>query len=73
MESRMMEEIVANSSNRYEALRVISMEARRINTIMQMSDEVFQEKPTTIAMRRFAEGKVKYRYAEKKKKEEQEK
>lgn len=66
MESKMMEKIVEKSKNRYEAITVISKEARRINMIMRLSDEEFEEKPTTIAMKRFIEGKVKYHYGDKK-------
>ena len=50
--------------NRYEAVRVMAKEARRINTIIKLSGEEIEDKPTTIAMRRLIEGKVKYTYEE---------
>jgi DNA-directed RNA polymerase omega subunit len=57
-----MEKILSHISNRYEAVRVMAKEARRVNLIIRMSGEEIEEKPTSIAMRRLVEGKVKYIY-----------
>ncbi len=59
-----MEEILKQSENRYEAIRVMAKEARRINTLIRLSSEEIEEKPTSIAISRFIEGKVKYSYEE---------
>jgi DNA-directed RNA polymerase omega subunit len=64
METKAMEKILETIDNRYEAIRVIAKEARRINTIIRLSGEEFDEKPTTIAIRRTIAGKVKYKYEE---------
>ena len=57
-----MEKILETIDNRYEAIRVIAKEARRINTLIRLSGEEFDEKPTTIAIKRTIDGKVKYKY-----------
>jgi len=62
METEAMEKILEIIDNRYEAIRVIAKEARRINTIIRLSGEEFDEKPTTMAIKRTIEGKVKYKY-----------
>jgi len=62
METESMEKILERIDNRYEAIRVIAKEARRINTLIRLSGEEFEEKPTTIAVRRTIDGKVKYKY-----------
>lgn len=49
-------------ANRYEAIRVMAKEARRINTVIRLSGEEIEEKPTSIAMKRLVEGKVKFEY-----------
>jgi len=59
-----MEKILESVDNRYEAIRVIAKEARRINTLIRLSGEELDEKPTTIAINRMVEGKVKYEYEE---------
>jgi len=64
MKKRAMEDIIVQISNRYEAIRVLAREARRINTIIRMSGEEIEDKPTTIAITRLIEGKVKYNYEE---------
>ena len=64
METEAMEKILETIDNRYEAIRVIAKEARRINTIIRLSGEEFDEKPTTIAINRTIDGKVKYKYEE---------
>jgi len=70
METDAMEKILERIDNRYEAIRVIAREARRINTLVRLSGEELDEKPTTIAINRMIEGKVKYKYEQQ---EEQEK
>ena len=50
--------------NRYEAIRVMAKEARRVNTLIRLSPEEVEDKPTTIAMNRVIDGKVKYEYEE---------
>ena len=64
MATQAMEKILETIDNRYEAIRVIAKEARRINTIIRLSGEEFDEKPTTIAINRTIAGKVKYKYEE---------
>ncbi len=64
MKKRAMEDIILQIHNRYEAIRVLAREARRINTIIRMSGEEIEDKPTTIAINRLIEGKVKYNYEE---------
>ena len=61
-DTEVMEKILERISNRYEATRVIAKEARRINMLIRLSGEEFDEKPTTIAIRRLIDGKVKYTY-----------
>ncbi len=41
----------------------MAREARRINTLIRMSGEEIEEKPTSIAMKRLVDGKVKFTYA----------
>ena len=62
MEYKAMEKVLEKIENRYEAIRVMAKEARRINKIIRLSGEDIEEKPTTIAMKRVIEGKVKYTY-----------
>lgn len=64
MQTKAMEDILVQVENRYEAIRVLAKEARRINTIIKMSPEEIEEKPTTIAIDRMVEGKVKFYYEE---------
>lgn len=59
-----LERITEVIPNRYEAVRVMAKEARRINTLIRLSGEELEEKPTSIAMQRLIDGKVKYTYAE---------
>jgi DNA-directed RNA polymerase subunit K/omega len=62
METKAMELILERVDNRYEAIRVIAKEARRINALIRLSGEEIEEKPTTIAIKRMIEEKVKYKY-----------
>lgn len=64
MEMATLERIVEVIPNRYEAVRIMAKEARRVNTLIRLSGEEIEEKPTTIAMKRLIDGKVKYAYAE---------
>jgi DNA-directed RNA polymerase omega subunit len=57
-----MEKILDIIPNRYEAVRVIAKEARRINQILVSAGEEIEEKPTTVAMKRLMSGKVKFAY-----------
>jgi DNA-directed RNA polymerase subunit K/omega len=59
-----LERITEVIPNRYEAVRIMAREARRINTLIRLSGEEIEEKPTSIAMKRLIDGKVKYTYAE---------
>lgn len=65
MKFKNMENILNVIDNRYEAIRVVAREARRINRILRRAGEEIEEKPTTIAINRVIEGKVKYKYVEK--------
>ena len=69
MDVKLMEEMLDKVDNRYEGVMVVSEEATRINALIRMSGEEISEKPTTIALRRVAEGKVKYKYEEKREEE----
>ncbi len=64
-----MEKILDIIKNRYEAVRVMAKEARRINQILVSSGEEIEEKPTTVAMRRVVSGKVKYSYEQREEEE----
>ena len=70
METKAMELILEKIDNRYEAIRVIAKEARRINTLIRLSGEEVEEKPTTIAVKRTIDGKVKYSYEEQQEEQE---
>jgi DNA-directed RNA polymerase subunit K/omega len=59
-----LERIIEVIPNRYEAVRIMAKEARRINTLIRLSGEEIEEKPTSIAMKRLIDRKVKYAYAE---------
>lgn len=69
MDVKLMEEMLDKVDNRYEGVMVVAEEATRINAIIRMTGEEISEKPTTIALRRVAEGKVKYKYEEKREEE----
>ena len=62
MEKYSMEKLLSKTSNRYKAIRVLAKEARRVNALIRLSGEEIDEKPTSIALRRFINGKVKYEY-----------
>lgn len=69
MDVKLMEEMLDKVDNRYEGVMLVAEEATRINAIIRMTGEEISEKPTTIALRRVAEGKVKYKYEEKREEE----
>jgi DNA-directed RNA polymerase subunit K/omega len=61
----LIEKITANIDNRYEAVRVMAKEARRLNSLIirgAQADDDF--KPTTAAVQRVIDNKVKYEYVE---------
>ena len=63
-EMQILERMLEKIPNRYEAIRVIAKEARRINSVIRASGEEIETKPTTIAMNRLIDGKVKFIYAD---------
>jgi len=69
MDVKLMEDMLDKVDNRYEGVMLVAEEATRINAIIRMTGEEISEKPTTIALRRVAEGKVKYKYEEKREEE----
>ena len=69
MDVKLMEQMLGRINNRYEGIMVVSKEAARVNTIIRLSGEEVDEKPTTIALRRVAEGKVKFKYGKSKEEE----
>ena len=51
--------------NKYEAVRVMAKEARRINDLLVRGAQgEISVKPTSIAMKRLMEEKIKYQYVE---------
>jgi len=62
MDIKATERILERIPNIYEAVRVMAKDAKRINLIIKLSGEEIEDKPTTIAMKRLIEGKVKYKY-----------
>ena len=64
MDLSSLERILEVIPNRYEAVRVMAKEARRINLLIHLAGEEMEEKPTSIAMKRLVDGKVKYTYEE---------
>jgi len=55
--------------NKYEAVRVIAKEARRINNLLiQGAQSDSDEKPTMIALHRLLDKKIKFKYVEEKSK-----
>ncbi len=52
-------------SNKYEAVRVVAKEARRINTLLIHSAEgEMEEKPTVMALSRVLENRIKYQFVD---------
>ena len=60
-----IEKIAERIPNRYEAVRVIAKEARRINAlIIRGAEAEWDFKPTSVAVDRVINGKVEYEYVE---------
>jgi len=59
-----IDEITNVIPNKYEAVRVIAKEARRINALLLRGGGEVDDKPTMMALRRLLENKVKYDYFE---------
>ena len=61
----LIEKITKSIHNRYEAVRVMAKEARRINDLLiRGAQGEISIKPTSVAMRRLMEKKIKYQYVE---------
>ena len=61
----LIEKLTDVITNKYEAVRVIAKEARRINSLLIRGAQTeIEEKPTMMALRRLLDGKVKYDYIE---------
>jgi DNA-directed RNA polymerase omega subunit len=61
----LIEKLTTVIPNKYEAVRVIAKEARRINSLLIRSNQgEIDEKPTMMALRRLLEHKVKYQFVE---------
>jgi DNA-directed RNA polymerase subunit K/omega len=61
----LIDKIMKNIDNRYEAVRVMAKEARRLNALIirgARADPDF--KPTSVAVQRVIDEKVKYEYVE---------
>jgi DNA-directed RNA polymerase subunit K/omega len=50
--------------NKYEAVRVIAKEARRINALLVHGAQEMEQKPTMMALSRLLENKIKFKYAD---------
>ena len=60
-----IQKITDRIENRYEAVRVMAKEARRLNALVIRGAEVDADfKPTTVGMDRLIEGRIEYRFAE---------
>lgn len=61
----LIEKLTSVIPNKYEAVRVIAKEARRINSLLIRSAQgEIEEKPTMMALRRLLEDRVKYQFVE---------
>lgn len=60
----LIERLTSVITNKYEAVRVIAKEARRINALLIRSGGEIDEKPTIMALRRVLDRKVKFDYAD---------
>ena len=60
----LIEKITAVVPNKYEAIRVVAKEARRINALLIHGADEIDEKPTMMAIRRLLEKKIKFSYVE---------
>jgi DNA-directed RNA polymerase omega subunit len=50
--------------NKYEAVRVVAKEARRINALLVHGAQETEQKPTMMALTRVMENKIKFKYAD---------
>lgn len=65
----LIEKLTSVIPNKYEAIRVIAKEARRINSLLiRGAQPEVEEKPTTMALRRVLDQKVKYDFVEQREK-----
>lgn len=60
----LIEKLTNVITNKYEAVRVIAKEARRINSLLIRSGGEIDEKPTVIALQRVLDEKVKFEYVD---------
>lgn len=61
----LIEKITQHIHNRYEAVRVMAREARRLNSLIIRGAQADADfKPTSSAVQRVIDGKVKYEYVE---------
>lgn len=65
-----IEKVTKVIPNKYEAIRVMAKEARRINEILMKERERWDKKPTSVALERLLNEKIRYDYVEKKKEQE---
>ncbi|MDH4038071.1 MAG: DNA-directed RNA polymerase subunit omega [Candidatus Krumholzibacteria bacterium] len=60
-----IEKIAGRATNRYEAVRVMAREARRLNSLVIRGAEPEPDfKPTSTAVKRMINGKIAWTYAE---------
>jgi DNA-directed RNA polymerase omega subunit len=61
----LIEKITQRVSNRYEAVRVMAREARRLNSLVVRGAEPEPDfKPTSTAVKRLINGKITYHFVE---------
>lgn len=61
----LIERLTEVIANKYEAVRVIAKEARRINSLLiRGAQGELEEKPTMMALRRVLDGRVKFDYSQ---------
>jgi DNA-directed RNA polymerase subunit K/omega len=61
----LIEKLTGVITNKYEAVRVIAKEARRINSLLIRGAQTeVEEKPTMMALKRVLDNKVKYDFTE---------
>jgi DNA-directed RNA polymerase subunit K/omega len=61
----LIEKLTAVISNKYEAVRVMAKEARRINSLLiRGAQSEVEEKPTMMALKRVLDNRVKYDYVD---------
>ncbi len=60
-----MERVTQKIANRYEAVRVVAREARRLNSLVIRGAEPEPDfKPTSTAVKRLINGKITYQFVE---------